>query len=103
MALQILESKGIFEVEGDLTGKNLKLAKIHFNYLIDYCEGVITISFQKVKKIDKSTLSAMTELYEKAKRQGKTLLIYGARKMNVNTYLRKGKLYFAFNNDCIAA
>lgn len=87
MALQILENKGNFYVQGKIVGKNVKALQAHFEYVLENKEQV-TININNVDEIDFEGVCALTEIYKKALLSKKDFTIVGIGSKDMYDHFR---------------
>jgi ABC-type transporter Mla MlaB component len=76
MALQILENKGNFYIQGKITCDNVLAMKLHIEYVLEK-RKYITIDITKVTEIDIDGVAALTEIYQKTLLTNKIFTIIG--------------------------
>lgn len=98
MDFQIINNKGTFEIHGNLTVENTNYTKDYFNTLLDtYYE--IVICLKKVNKIDKSALSVLEFISNKAKKRSKILFVLGEENKSIKKIMTKAGLNSIFKNE----
>ncbi|WP_459209565.1 STAS domain-containing protein [Aquimarina rhabdastrellae] len=96
--LRITNNLGTYEIEGEFTSKNSLLVREKFNYLLDHYEEVV-MCLGKVKKIDKSALCVLLDIYSKAKRRSKVLFVLGKKNKYISDMFTKSQMNYIFKND----
>lgn len=76
MALQILENKGNFYIQGKITCDNVLAMKLHLEYLLDRRKE-ITIDISQVTEIDFDGVLALTRMYKNSLLTNKVFTIIG--------------------------
>ena len=76
MALQILENKGTFYIQGKITCANVQAMKLHVEYVLEKKKHV-TIDITKVTKIDIDGVLTLTKMYRKALLSNRIFTIVG--------------------------
>jgi len=83
MDFQIINNKGTFEVQGNLTVENTNYARACFSSLLDaYYEIVICLN--KVNKMDNSAIGVLEFISNKAKQRSKTLFVLEKENKSIN-------------------
>lgn len=98
MALQITSNQGVFELYGDIMGKNAISLQHHFEHLL-FTKDMVVLSVDHVKKIDNFGVQVLTSLYKKAMKNNKIFYIIGTE----NKKLKKAfsKVNYILRRDII--
>jgi len=96
MALQITNNQGIFEINGKIIAENAKSLQHHFEHLL-FCNDMIILSVDKVKRIDASGVTVLTNLYKKAMKSNKVFYIIGKENKKVKKAF--GKVNYILRRD----
>ena len=89
MALQILENKGNFYIQGKITCENVLAMKLHLEYVLTK-RKYVTIDITNVTEIDSDGVLALTNIYMSALQTHKIFTIIGVGSKD---------LYDHFNNQ----
>lgn len=100
MALQITNTAGIFELNGDLNSQNLSSLNNHFNALLD-CSKMITLSLNKLNNIDKCAVNAIASLYQNAMSRNKVFYILGQENSIVNNQFQSANLNYILHSNTL--
>jgi ABC-type transporter Mla MlaB component len=76
MALQVLENKGTFHLQGSLNSLTARSFIIHFEYIINTVKNV-KINIDKIKEIDQTGVEAFKTLIAIALRNNRLFNIVG--------------------------
>jgi ABC-type transporter Mla MlaB component len=76
MALQILENKGKFYIQGKITSDNVFAMKLHIESILEK-RKYVTIDITKVTEIDIDGVFALTKIYQNALRTNRIFTIIG--------------------------
>ncbi|MBW1297941.1 STAS domain-containing protein [Aquimarina litoralis] len=96
MALKITNKYGIFELEGNVVGKNALSLKHHFEQLMVSSEQIV-LSLDKVKRIDPQGIQVLSNLYRRAIKNNKIFYLIGSE----NDIIKKafGKVNYMIRKD----
>ncbi|GAA0711084.1 STAS domain-containing protein [Aquimarina litoralis] len=98
MALKITHRYGIFELEGNVVGKNALSVKNHFEQLMLSSEQIV-LSLDKVKRIDTQGIQVLSNLYRRAVKNNKIFYLIGAE----NAIIKKafGKVNYVIRKESL--
>ena len=96
MALHITSNQGVFELNGNIVGKNAISLQHHFEHLL-FTKDMVVLSVDHVKKIDSYGIQVLTSLYRRAMKNNKIFYIIGTE----NKRLQKafGKVNYILRRD----
>jgi len=100
MALQITNTAGIYEINGELNAQNVVSLNNHFNALLESSK-MITLSLNKLNDIDTYAVSAIATLYRKALSSNKIFYIIGQENEKVNLQFQSEKLNYILRKDVL--
>ena len=98
MALQIIQSQGIFKIKGSIVAENVTSLQRHCEQLLSTSEKVI-LCLDKVKKIDASGVNALSSLCKKAMKNNRIFYIIG--KQNKHVCDAFGNVSYMLKNDYV--
>lgn len=98
MALQITNNAGIFELNGELNSQNVSSLNNHFNALLD-CSKIVTLSLNKLIKIDKTAIFAIASLYNNALSRNKEFNIVSQKNDSINKLFLSENLNYLLQNN----
>ena len=81
MAIEIKETRGIFEIAGNLTSQNLDAVRVYFESILE-TKDKIEIDLKKATSIDGSINLFFQRLVSKATNQGKEISILNGQSVS---------------------
>lgn len=98
MKLDIINNKGIYEIHGDFTSRNVFKVKDYFNYLLDHYYEIV-ICLNNVNKIDLSAMCVLKFIFKKAKKRSKVLLVKGRKNEKIKDMFKLSKANYIFKDN----
>ncbi|WP_378178676.1 STAS domain-containing protein [Aquimarina sp. SS2-1] len=96
MALKITNKQGVYELVGNLQGKNALSLQHHFEQLMTSTEKVI-LSLDKVSSIDTYGIHVLNKLYRTAIKDNKIFYLIGSENNKIKTAF--GNVSYMLRND----
>ena len=98
MPLSITNNNGIYEVKGTLNSKTTAFFKKHFESLLTI-SNYLTISLNKVKDVDKSSVREIGKLCKKALNENKIMYFIGEENKEVCKKFKSQNLGYLIRHD----
>ncbi len=87
MALQILENKGNFYIQGKITCDNVQALKLHFECILRN-RKYVTVNISDVTEIDTEGVAAFTQMYHYSLLTNKIFTIIGVGSKDMYEHFR---------------
>lgn len=97
MQLQIVESNGIHEINGDITKDNIEVVKTYLETVLD-ANDIHIIDLNKVNKIDIYGINLLISFYRNIELQNKRVLLLGYNNRGIKSMLRQTKMSFILSD-----
>ncbi len=98
--LQINNTQGIIEIEGNLASTNSKKLKSHFENLF-LTDSRIILNIGKLNSIDNSGINCIVNLYKKAAKNNIIFYVIGKTNNNISKSIKNTKLNYVVKQDFI--
>ena len=100
MALEIRESRGIYEILGNVTSQNLGALRVYFDTVLETNESVV-ISLENVTTIDSSAALFFENIYKEGALGNKIISIVGRQNKNILDIMGMTKTDYILSSDRI--
>ncbi|PQJ23077.1 STAS domain-containing protein [Tenacibaculum sp. SG-28] len=97
MQLQIVESNGIHEINGDITKENIEVVKTYLETVLD-ANDIHIIDLNKVNKIDIYGINLLISFYRNIELQNKRVLLLGYNNRGIKSMLLQTKMSFILSD-----
>ncbi len=98
MKLDIINNKGVYEIHGDFTSRNVFRVKDYFCYLLDHYYEIV-MCLNNVTKIDRSAMLVLKFIFKKAKKRSKTMLVKGRKNEKVKAMFKLSEANYIYKDD----
>lgn len=98
MALEIKESKGIFQIHGKVTSQNLGALKVYFDTVLA-SQNTIVVNLEYLKDMDASAALFFEKLYRDAAARNKAMTIVGRENQNISEIMALTKTNYILSPD----
>ncbi|MEM1003695.1 MAG: STAS domain-containing protein [Bacteroidota bacterium] len=98
MALEIKESRGIFEILGKVSSQNLGALKIYFESVLETTEEMI-VSLEGVTEMDSSAALFFESFYLESVKQNKVVVLVGKQNQDISAIMDITNTNYILSSD----
>lgn len=98
MSLEIRENRGIFEVFGNISVKDVSILNSYFDFILEKHENFV-VSLENVTMLDSAAALFFEKLYQKTVRQNKVVSLIGRQNNSISEIMNTTKTNYILSPD----